>query len=147
MNLFASKHSVSVAAIIFNDNKQVLAIQRRDNNKWEPPGGVLERNETIQEGLMREVKEETGLTIIPETLSGIYQNMPQGIIALVFHCALPPDQQPQTNTNEAQQIRWLTINEAKNLMDEVYTIRILDTHNQTPNIRAHNGTHLLPNSP
>lgn len=40
------KHSVSVAAVITDDQGRALLIQRRDNGHWEPPGGVLELGET-----------------------------------------------------------------------------------------------------
>jgi len=78
------RHSVSVAAVIVNAEGSVLLIQRRDNGKWEPPGGVLELDEQITAGLRREVREETGLDVEPERLTGVYKNMAQGIVALVF---------------------------------------------------------------
>jgi 8-oxo-dGTP diphosphatase len=38
--------------------------RRRDRSvEWTPPGGVIDRGESIQEGLAREVFEETGLTV------------------------------------------------------------------------------------
>src|SRR5215469_8115836 len=80
------KHSVSVAAVITDDQGRALLIQRRDNQRWEPPGGVLELGETIEDGLRREVREETGLDIEPIALTGVYKNMTRGIIALVFRC-------------------------------------------------------------
>ena len=44
------RHSVSVAAAIFDESgKNVLLIKRRDNGNWEPPGGILELDETIEE--------------------------------------------------------------------------------------------------
>ena len=63
-------HSVSVAAAVVDASGRLLAIRRRDNGRWEPPGGVLELDETIGEGLVREVLEETGLTVEPEALTG-----------------------------------------------------------------------------
>jgi ADP-ribose pyrophosphatase YjhB (NUDIX family) len=58
--------------------------QRRDNGHWEPPGGVLELAESIIDGLRREVREGTGIEIQPDQLTGVYKNMPRGIVALVF---------------------------------------------------------------
>ena len=46
---------------------RALIIQRRDNGYREPPGGVLEHGEAIEDGLRREVYEETGLKIEPES--------------------------------------------------------------------------------
>ncbi|WP_318836473.1 NUDIX domain-containing protein [Actinomadura rudentiformis] len=42
-----SRHSVSVAGVIVDDQGRVLLIQRRDNVHWKAPGGVLEQDEDI----------------------------------------------------------------------------------------------------
>jgi ADP-ribose pyrophosphatase YjhB (NUDIX family) len=81
-----NRHSVSVAGVVVDDQGRALLIQRRDNGHWEPPGGILEHDETIEDGLRREVLEETGLEIEPGPLTGVYQNIPRRIIALVFRC-------------------------------------------------------------
>ncbi len=57
------KHSVSVAGIVVREDGRILAIQRRDNQHWEPPGGVLELDETFEAGVRREVLEETGVVV------------------------------------------------------------------------------------
>jgi 8-oxo-dGTP diphosphatase len=80
------RHSVSVAAVVVDDHDRTLLIQRRDNGRWEPPGGVLELGEEIIDGLRREVAEETGLQVQPSALTGVYKNMTQGVVALVFRC-------------------------------------------------------------
>ena len=82
------KHSVSVAAVMTDDHGRALLIQRRDNHRWEPPGGVLELGETIQDGWSREVLKEAGLEIEPVALTGVDKNMSRGIIALVCYCQL-----------------------------------------------------------
>jgi len=53
-----TRHSVSVTAVITDDRGRALLIQRADNRRWEPPGGVLEPGEAIPDGLRREVHEE-----------------------------------------------------------------------------------------
>ena len=58
MNTTQPRHSVSVSGVIPDDHGRVLLIRRRDNQHWEPPGGVLELGETIEDGLRREMREE-----------------------------------------------------------------------------------------
>jgi 8-oxo-dGTP pyrophosphatase MutT (NUDIX family) len=59
-----SRHSVSVARVILDDQGRALLIQRRDSGHWEAPGGILELDEDITTGLRREVHEETGLRLV-----------------------------------------------------------------------------------
>jgi ADP-ribose pyrophosphatase YjhB (NUDIX family) len=82
------KHSVSVAGVVVRDDGRILAVQRRDNMHWEPPGGVLELGETFEEGVRREVAEETGVLVEVERLTGAYKNLSRGIVALVFAVTL-----------------------------------------------------------
>ena len=49
---------------------------------------MLELAESIEDGLRREVREETGLAVGPVALTGVYKNMARGIIALVFRCRI-----------------------------------------------------------
>ncbi len=50
--------------IVFNEDKSaILLILRRDVPVWVLPGGGIEANETAEEGVIREVWEETGLRI------------------------------------------------------------------------------------
>ena len=137
------RHSVSVAAAIVRDDGRILAIRRRDNGHWEPPGGVLEIDESIEDGLRREVREETGLEIEPEQLTGVYKNMARSVVALVFRFH-PIDGVPSTSA-EAQDLRWLDPAEVRELMDEAYAVRLLDAVNAgPPAIRSHDGTHVDP---
>jgi 8-oxo-dGTP diphosphatase len=139
----SSRHSVSVAAAIVDEGGQLLAVRRRDNGHWEPPGGILELDETIHAGLVREVHEETGLEVEPQALSGVYKNMRRGIVALVFRCRIVGGE-PRP-TREAEQVSWLSPDEVRNLMDEAYATRLLDALRAGPAaIRAHDGLSLLP---
>jgi 8-oxo-dGTP diphosphatase len=138
----APRHSVSVAAVIVNDDDRVLAVQRRDNGRWEPPGGVLELNESIEDGLTREVREETGLSVTIDALTGAYKNMPRSIVALVFRCR--PTSGHLTTGPETGQLRWLTLDQVRDVMDEAYAVRVLDALDAgPPHVRTHDGTSLL----
>lgn len=59
-------------AIIVNEAGQILLQRRRDKNAWGFPGGAMELGESAEETAIREVKEETGLTIFIEKLIGVY---------------------------------------------------------------------------
>jgi ADP-ribose pyrophosphatase YjhB (NUDIX family) len=136
------RHSVSVAAAIVNEQGKVLAIRRRDNGQWEPPGGVLELDEAIQDGLIREVQEETGLHVEPERLTGVYKNMMRGIVALVFRCHVLSGQ-PRISP-EAAEIQWVEPEEVVHLMSEAYAVRLLDALQAGPPVlRTHDGAVLL----
>lgn len=138
------RHSVSVAAAIVRDDGRVLAIRRRDNGRWEPPGGILELDETIEDGLKREVREETGLDVRVDRLTGVYKNMTRGIIALVFRCHVT-NGKPRPTT-EAIETAWLTLDEVRDRMSEAFAIRLLDaigTAGRGPATRNHNGISML----
>ena len=139
----AAQHSVSVAAVITDDHGRALIIQRRDNQHWEPPGGVLELGETIEDGLRREALEETGLEVEPVALTGVYKNMTRGIVALVFRCT--PTGGNLSTSEEVTAFRWAGEAEIADLADEAYAVRFLDamSHDRTPTIRAHDGVHLV----
>lgn len=142
------RHSVSVAAAIFDDSgEKVLLIQRRDNGRWEPPGGVLELDETIEDGLRREVREETGAEIEIGPMTGVYKNMTRGIVALVFRARLPVGA-AYGPTQEANDVAWQRVAALDSLMTPAFSIRIVDAlGTDAPAIRAHDGTVLRPYTP
>jgi ADP-ribose pyrophosphatase YjhB (NUDIX family) len=136
------KHSVSVAGIVIDDNGRVLVIRRRDNGRWEPPGGVLELEESFEDGVRREVEEETGVPVTVDQLTGVYKNMRRAVVALVFRCR-PLAQRPR-ETAEAIAVRWVEPAEVASLMDPAYAVRVTDAlTSATPVARVHDGVHLI----
>jgi 8-oxo-dGTP pyrophosphatase MutT (NUDIX family) len=71
----------AASGIVVNpDGKLLLLIgsewKERPDRSHAPdlPGGTVETNETIEIGFMREVKEETGLEVVPDSLFLAYQH-------------------------------------------------------------------------
>lgn len=58
---------VGVGAVIVNRGRVLLVQRGREplKGKWSLPGGMLELGESLHEGVIREVKEETGLRVEP----------------------------------------------------------------------------------
>lgn len=135
------KHSVSVAGIVIRDDGRILAIQRRDNQHWEPPGGVLELDETLEAGVRREVREETGVDVTVQHLTGAYKNLSRNIVALVFRCR--PSGGVARPTDEAIRTAWLNLDEVSELMTPAYAVRVLDSLQGSAAMRAHDGTNIL----
>jgi ADP-ribose pyrophosphatase YjhB (NUDIX family) len=82
-------------AAVRNAAGQVLLVRRIDDGNWELPGGRVEVGETARQAVVREVAEESGISIELTALSGVYSDPshvlvdPDGSIhqqlALCFH--------------------------------------------------------------
>ncbi|QXE03043.1 NUDIX hydrolase [Terribacillus sp. DMT04] len=57
---------------IENEYGEILLQKRKDKEKWGFPGGAMDIGESVEETVIREVKEETGLDVKVDKLIGIY---------------------------------------------------------------------------
>lgn len=65
------EYFIVVAALIINSKQEILmtkraATKKAEPLKWEFTGGGLQSGETSLQGILREIKEEIGLTFLPE---------------------------------------------------------------------------------
>lgn len=83
------------SGVIFDESREkVLLTKRADNGLWCLPSGGVEPGESVEETIIREVQEETGLTVSVLRLVGVYsdpdflvvypEKTPAQIIALSF---------------------------------------------------------------
>lgn len=63
---------LGVDAAVFNNNDDILLIQRHDNAHWAMPGGLVEVGETISETVVRELWEEAGMKGEVKQVLGIF---------------------------------------------------------------------------
>lgn len=56
------------AAVIVNEKDEILLQRRADRDKWGLPGGCQELEETFEDTIIREIKEETNLDVLKENL-------------------------------------------------------------------------------
>ncbi|MFD0698016.1 NUDIX hydrolase [Paenibacillus sp. GCM10027628] len=77
------KHIVSAAAIVINDNNELLLI-KGPRRGWEMPGGQVEEGESLSHAAIRETKEESGIDIEIIKFCGIFQNVGNSICNTLF---------------------------------------------------------------
>ena len=68
---------VGVGAIII-ENSRVVLVKRGHpplQAQWSIPGGVLEIGELVRDAAIREAREETGLTVEPGELVGVFDRV------------------------------------------------------------------------
>jgi ADP-ribose pyrophosphatase YjhB (NUDIX family) len=64
----------SVSAVIFDRHGRLLLQQRSDGGQWGLPGGSVEIGESVSDAVVREVQEETGLTVRVRRMVGVYSD-------------------------------------------------------------------------
>jgi len=106
-------------AIIVKDGKMLLLKRNRNLTKkrtlWDVPGGGIERGESFEEGLHREVKEECGLSI--EVMDIVkawtvydYDVQVAGITYLTKYAS-----GEVALSDEHEEYKWVTLDECENL--------------------------------
>ncbi len=110
---------VGVGAIIFQDVRVLLV--RRGNapmrGEWSLPGGALEVGETLEQGVRREVLEETGLQVDPtavvEVLDRIARDQSGRVqyhyVLIDFLCCITGG--TASCGTDATELRWATLDE------------------------------------
>ena len=81
---------VGATGIVIDHYGDVLMIQRDDTRTLAPPGGSSEIGELPFETAVREVKEETGLLVMPVRLVGLYYTptKPDDYLSFCYRCIL-----------------------------------------------------------
>src|SRR5690349_1617301 len=97
---------IGVFALIFNLEQKILLSHRRDIDWWNLPGGGMEVGETVDEALCREVREETGLEVKVEQLTGVYSKPQKQEVVLTFLCQVIGG--TLQSTEEARESRYFT---------------------------------------
>jgi 8-oxo-dGTP diphosphatase len=136
------RHSVSVTGVVVREDGQILAIKRADDGRWVPPGGVLELDESPQDGVVREVFEETGVKVRPIRLTGVYKNMRLGVVSLAFRCEVVGGE--RHTSSESTRVEWVSPSDAVETMPEARAVRVTDAlRDDGPFVRIHNGIRLI----
>jgi 8-oxo-dGTP pyrophosphatase MutT (NUDIX family) len=131
----------SVSAVITDRRGRLLLQQRSDGGQWGLPGGSIEIGESVVEAVVREVLEETGLTVTPRRVVGIYSDpslqivrYPNGMVwhyvNVCFECAVRDGE--LTTCDETLALDWFGAGRLPAPMLENHVIRIRDARRRRP---------------
>lgn len=125
----------AASAVVLNKEGKILLHKRRDNNSWSLIGGGMELGESIEQTIIREVKEETGFDVSVVKCIGIYTD-PNHIIAysdgevrqqfsICFECHIKGGK--KIVSSESKQVEFFSKEELENLdMHPAQRIRLED---------------------
>lgn len=112
---------IIVGGIIKKDEK-VLMVQEKKKKcygKWNIPAGHLDPNETIIEGALREIREETGCEVEATGIAVLANRiMPDDVFVEIIFTTKLVKEDIKIDTEEILDVKWLDINDILNNMDE-----------------------------
>jgi 8-oxo-dGTP diphosphatase len=126
---------VGVGACIINNEEKILLCKRgakakNERGLWEIPGGAVELNETLEEALKREIKEEIGVDIeiirLLHVVSHIIKKEHQHWVSPTYICKIisgfPVIKEPE----KCDEIGWFSISVAQKLPLSIVTIEDIE---------------------
>ncbi len=117
----------TVGALILNDREEILLIRTHKwGDRWGIPGGKIREGERMEEGLKREIAEETGLAIgdirfalVQEAVNSPEFYRPAHFILVNYFARA--DRNDVVLNDEAEEYRWVKPEDALPMNLNTYT--------------------------
>lgn len=127
------------SALINDENGNILLVKniKGDSFYWGPPGGAVEKGETLEQAVIREVREETGFNIEVMGLNSIREvffteKEHHALIVTFFAKIIDGQINIIDPDNEILEVKWVDYQTAKELMPLLFeTLRIDSDNNKT----------------
>lgn len=117
---------VTVDGVIFGyveNDLRLLLIKRKYNpfqGCWALPGGYVDEHETIENAILREIKEETGIDTKNLYLEQLYtfgspnRDPRSRIISIAYYCLVKPSDYELNASTDAEDVQWFSVNDLPN---------------------------------
>jgi 8-oxo-dGTP diphosphatase len=136
----AIRHSslvIEVAAgLVFRNGKLLITQRHQDahlGGLWEFPGGKREANETFEECLARELREELGIEVeVGEVLESLTHTYPEKTVSLKFFRCRWKQNEPRPI--ECLDLKWVTADELGNYVFPAADARLLKMLRSSPEL-------------
>ncbi len=128
--------TIGVRAIVQSDETKFLLVRHTYTPGWHFPGGGVEKGETCEQALGRELRQETGLELsAPPKLHGVFYNKiaSKRDHVLAYHCDVEGDICQKRFTLEIAEAAYFDFNNLPDDTDPGTMRRILETvHTKKP---------------
>jgi ADP-ribose pyrophosphatase YjhB (NUDIX family) len=85
---------VGADAAVFDERDRLLLVRRADDGKWGLVAGWIDPNESAEETVLRELREEAGVDARVDGLVGVFfreatePDNPHGTVSIVYRCSI-----------------------------------------------------------
>ena len=120
---FPAAPIAGVGAVVLDAENRILLVRRGKAplaGEWSLPGGALELGERLEEGVRREVREETGLDVEPLEIVAVFDHIAHAedservrfhYVLVDYRCrVLGGTLESATDVTEARWVRWSELN-------------------------------------
>lgn len=128
-------HQVICSAFIEKDNKFLIVMCPRFK-VWRVPGGRTEFGEKLEETLIREMQEETNILFESPKYLGFGQDQQFDVKGqretsrLIMYYHVKTNHEPKHDPDEAEDFKWVTLNELKNIDNKEGALKDLFERNR-----------------
>lgn len=91
-------------AVITDDQGRVLVLRSRYAGVWSLPGGGLDRRENLDTAVIRECREELGVEVAVEAMTGMYYHANISAYVGIFRCRIRSGE--VRLSHEHNELRW-----------------------------------------
>ncbi|VXB58555.1 ADP-ribose pyrophosphatase [Bacillus sp. 349Y] len=118
-------HIVAAGGFVTNEKDEILLVKTRRDGHWVFPGGQIEVGENLIDGVIREVKEESGMDVTVSHLVGVFSNTAtyeghSGVkivpTKVMFDFVCEPVGGEFTTSDETSDVRWVNKEDVLNMI-------------------------------
>jgi 8-oxo-dGTP diphosphatase len=131
--LIGRRAHLGAAAVIFDRDNGVLLVRHSYGRRgWEPPGGGRQASESIEQAVLREVREELGVEPLSAELRAIYYEAKFDQHHFAFLCRLPDGAQPRPSSAEILECAYWPVDALPRPINDFTIQRIRDAQSTKP---------------
>ena len=132
-DLIGRRAHLGAAAVIFDPNGRVLLVRHSYGQRgWELPGGGRQPKESLQQAVLREIREELGVEALTAELRAVYYEPKFDQHHFAFLCQLPDGSDPKVNSAEILECAYWPVDALPRPINDFTIQRIRDAQSNEP---------------